>query len=139
MSANPATLWTPEEDARLRELHAQRNPTLSYTEIAAVIGRKRNSCIGRAHRLDLPDRSEMRNHGRRSAPIHRHGPVSTTRLFNAQHRQVAAVRTVLADGSAGCLWPSGDRPFTFCGCPVEKGLPYCAEHARLAYRPRRAA
>ena len=39
-------------------------------------------------------------------------------------------------GAQSCRWPIG-RPgaedFGFCGAPVE-GLPYCAGHARLAYR-----
>lgn len=141
--------WTPDEDAELRRLHAL-TPVLSYTQIAAHIGRKRNACIGRAHRLDLPDRSEMKNHGRPAAKSGpkpggtRRGPVSHARLFNAKIKREAVssgprlVRTVLADGSDGCLWPSGERPFVFCGCQVMKGLPYCEGHARLAYKPRTA-
>ncbi len=34
----------------------------------------------------------------------------------------------------GCRWPSGDGPFLFCDCPQFPGLPYCADHATLAYR-----
>lgn len=36
-----------------------------------------------------------------------------------------------------CRWPIGDprsQEFHFCGCGVHPGLPYCAEHARLAYQ-----
>ena len=145
MSANPATVWTPDEIAELTRLHAQR-PALSFTQIAAHLGRKRCACIGKAHRLKLPDRSEMRSHGRpRSAPIRRRGPVSPARLEAAARQREAyrprvetgTPRTVLLDASDGCLWPSGDRPFTFCGCQVKKGLPYCEPHAAIAYRPKR--
>jgi hypothetical protein len=155
MSANPATVWTTEEIAELTRLHAQREPALSYTEIGAKIGRKRNACIGKAHRLKLPDRSDMRSHGRpRAEPStlgikRRRGPVSPTRIIDVKRRageprkSVAAarsepqpVRTVLLNGSDGCRWPAGDHPFVFCGGTVERGQVYCGEHCRLAYRPK---
>jgi GcrA cell cycle regulator len=37
-----------------------------------------------------------------------------------------------------CRWPVGDpqsEGFFFCGGPASKGLPYCAPHCRVAYRP----
>ena len=40
-----------------------------------------------------------------------------------------------------CQWPighPGTREFRFCGDPIERGRPYCCDHARLAY-VRRAA
>lgn len=153
------TPWSAEEDTELRRLHALV-PALSYTQIAAHIGRKRNACIGRSHRLDLPDRSAFRSHNRlaggsaahKSGPKPggtRRGPVSPSRLFNAGLRQPPApglsaaksprlVRVVLADGSDGCRWPTGDNPFVFCAAVVDKDQVYCGEHCRLAYRPRRA-
>jgi GcrA cell cycle regulator len=36
-----------------------------------------------------------------------------------------------------CRWPVGDPrspDFRFCGCDVYEGLPYCLEHARVAYQ-----
>lgn len=150
MTADPATLWTAEEVIELRRLHAL-TPVLSYTQIAAKIGRKRNACIGKAHRLELPDRSEMKNHGRpvkasTSVVKRRRGPVSPTRLVAAARQRIMAkrpgprpVRLVLADGSDGCRWPTGDHPFVFCAAEVMKGQAYCGEHCRLAYKPRRAA
>lgn len=151
MSANPATVWSAEEEAELRRLHALR-PALSYTEIGAKIGRKRNACIGKAHRLKLPDRSDMKNHGRpRAEPStlgikRRRGPVSPARLVaaarqkaNAVRPEPSPVRVVLADAQDGCRWPCGDHPFVFCAAEVERGQVYCGEHCRLAYRPRSAA
>ena len=38
-----------------------------------------------------------------------------------------------------CRWPIGDptvKSFGFCGNTPINGLPYCAAHARMAYRPR---
>jgi GcrA cell cycle regulator len=37
-----------------------------------------------------------------------------------------------------CRWPMGDpasENFGFCGCKPAGDLPYCPEHARMAYRP----
>lgn len=150
----PGSPWSTEEDTELRRLHALV-PALSYTQIAAHIGRKRNACIGRSHRLKLPDRSAFRSHGRPAAKSGpkpggtRRGPVSPNRLFNAKLRRDAPraphatksprlARVVLADGSDGCRWPTGDNPFVFCAAVVDKDQVYCGEHCRLAYRPRRA-
>ena len=35
----------------------------------------------------------------------------------------------------GCLWPSGDRPFTFCGAEKDPLAPYCEDHSRIASTP----
>ncbi len=49
-------------------------------------------------------------------------------------------------GDRHCRWPVGDPrspDFRFCGCSAHEGLPYCIDHARVAYqnigkRPSRA-
>jgi GcrA cell cycle regulator len=36
-----------------------------------------------------------------------------------------------------CRWPIGDprdATFRFCGCTIVSGLPYCSEHAKVAYQ-----
>jgi len=40
-------------------------------------------------------------------------------------------------GERHCRWPVGDPrspDFRFCGCPSHEGLPYCVDHARIAYQ-----
>ena len=40
-------------------------------------------------------------------------------------------------GERHCRWPVGDPrspDFRFCGCTAHDGLPYCADHARVAYQ-----
>lgn len=40
-------------------------------------------------------------------------------------------------GERQCRWPIGDPrspDFRFCGCPAHEGLPYCIDHARVAYQ-----
>ncbi len=45
--------------------------------------------------------------------------------------------SVTKAGERQCRWPVGDPrspDFRFCGCPAHQDLPYCADHARLAYQ-----
>lgn len=40
-------------------------------------------------------------------------------------------------GERHCRWPIGDPrspDFRFCGCETHDGLPYCLQHARIAYQ-----
>ena len=40
-------------------------------------------------------------------------------------------------GDRHCRWPVGDPrspDFRFCGCNAHEGLPYCVDHARVAYQ-----
>lgn len=40
-------------------------------------------------------------------------------------------------GERHCRWPIGDPrspEFRFCGCDTHEGLPYCVDHARIAYQ-----
>ena len=40
-------------------------------------------------------------------------------------------------GERHCRWPIGDPrspDFRFCGCSAHEGLPYCIDHARVAYQ-----
>ena len=40
-------------------------------------------------------------------------------------------------GDRHCRWPVGDPrspDFRFCGCTAHEGMPYCLDHARVAYQ-----
>lgn len=46
--------------------------------------------------------------------------------------------TILELGASMCRWPIGDptsAEFRFCGCRATGTLPYCQEHARVAFQP----
>ena len=46
--------------------------------------------------------------------------------------------TILELGATMCRWPLGDptsAEFRFCGCRATSGLPYCPDHARVAFQP----
>jgi GcrA cell cycle regulator len=52
--------------------------------------------------------------------------------------ETAGTATVLTLGAKMCKWPIGDptsEAFSFCGRRSNDGIPYCAEHSRLAYQP----
>ncbi|MER2520683.1 MAG: GcrA family cell cycle regulator [Bdellovibrionales bacterium] len=45
--------------------------------------------------------------------------------------------SVTKAGDRQCRWPVGDPrspDFRFCGCPAYESLPYCIDHARVAYQ-----
>lgn len=45
--------------------------------------------------------------------------------------------SVTKAGERHCRWPIGDPrspDFRFCGCEAHEGLPYCLDHARVAYQ-----
>ncbi len=46
--------------------------------------------------------------------------------------------TILELSGSMCRWPIGDptsAEFRFCGCRAVGALPYCQEHARVAFQP----
>lgn len=104
--------WTEERIERLRQMWGQG---MSASEIADSLGDvTRNAVIGKAHRLGLSGRP---------SPI---------------RRQPSRGATILALTERMCKWPVGDprnADFHFCGNPAHPGVPYCAEHAAVAYQP----
>ena len=108
-------MWTDERIERLCELWRQGK---SASEIAVLLGDvTRNAVIGKAHRLGLSGRP---------SPIKRR-PVLGATILSLTERM--------------CKWPVGDpkhQDFHFCGKPSHAGLPYCGEHAQVAYQPPKA-
>jgi hypothetical protein len=135
-------VWTPEMDARLRELHAEG---LKFRLIAAGINAEfettltRNSCIGRAHRLNLPVRAKptepvkksKRERGQYKARL---APIPPPVQLRQSPPLIPGRLTMLQLTRFTCRWPSGDRPpYTYCGDKIAGGGPFCREHAELAY------
>ena len=118
--------WSDETRvAKLRELWSQGK---TASEIGAILGVTRNAVIGKVHRLELSGRPSPIKHRRVEAPE----PRSNTSLGSA---------TILSLGDRSCKWPVGDPlspDFHFCGKCASPGMPYCTEHAALAYQPKRA-
>jgi GcrA cell cycle regulator len=142
--------WT---DERLELLKARFAAGLTCRQIAGEIGVSRNAVIGKLSRLNLsrekngdaprPARKEAAK-GRRAKSVPRlqyqmlrtlyAGPQpETDEPIPSEH-----CCSLLELSEQRCRWPistPGAADFCFCGNTPVEGLPYCAGHTRLAYRP----
>ena len=127
---------------------------LSCREIADDIGVSRNAVIGKLSRLNLTREKAAKPDARRERmPRTDRAARSVPRL---QYRLLQAVYgepqpaaddepihnahrcSLLELSEERCRWPistPGAADFCFCGNTPVEGLPYCAGHTRLAYRP----
>jgi GcrA cell cycle regulator len=150
MLANEPT-WTAE---RVELLKSRFEAGLSCREIANDIGVSRNAVIGKLSRLNL---TREQSGGRRRHPpkdaTKGHRPRTVPRVRNQMLRTLYAESQPAADdepihnghccsllelSDERCRWPistPGAEDFCFCGNTPLEGLPYCAGHTRLAYRP----
>ncbi|MGB5093831.1 MAG: GcrA family cell cycle regulator [Parvibaculum sp.] len=153
-------MWTDERVELLKKLWADG---LSASQVAKQLGGvTRNAVIGKVHRLGLSGRAtpsrpaRPRQNAPRTLVRSRPDPLTLqdagedapndmpviTRedRLESQTREFApALRaTVLTLTEHTCKWPIGDpgQPgFHFCGHSADSGVPYCPDHARLAYQP----
>ena len=150
MPANEPT-WTTE---RVELLKSRFEAGLTCREIAVDIGVSRNAVIGKLSRLNLtrvasgdeprPARKKAAK-GRclKTTPRLQYRmllalypepqPVAWGAPIPDQHRC-----SLLELSEEKCRWPistPGAADFCFCGNRPIEGLPYCAGHTRLAYRP----
>jgi GcrA cell cycle regulator len=152
--------WTDVVITQLRSLWDEGHST---AEIGRRLGVSKNAVVGKAHRLDLPDRPSPIQRGSppkpRPAPRPRPSlpplpslssapaPVTVTpALPHATERRPAAPSppSVRPFGTRviPCCWPIGHpgKPgFRFCEYGSVPGRPYCAEHCMLAYAHKRKA
>jgi GcrA cell cycle regulator len=149
--------WTDERVELLKKLWSDG---LSASRIAAQLGGiTRNAVIGKVHRLRLSGRGRSA-----SAAASRKASSSAhiVRIPRASIRGNTAlaqvydydtdvtpelIENIIPIGQRcslmelteqACHWPIGDpgtSDFIFCGGNAVAGLPYCAYHCRIAYRP----
>ncbi len=150
MLANEPT-WTAE---RVELLKSRFEAGLSCREIAGDIGVSRNAVIGKLSRLNLTrEESGDRRRPARKDAAKGHRPRSVPKLRSRMllalyaESQPAAGDEPIHNGNCcsllelseeRCRWPistPGAEDFCFCGNTPVEGLPYCAGHTRLAYRP----
>jgi GcrA cell cycle regulator len=137
--------WTTERVALLKN---RIDAGLSCGQIAHEIGVSRNAVIGKVSRLGL-SRFKSARAGQPETPK------TSRRRIVTQHRMLRALReepqlpfaempldsaqrrSLLELQQWHCRWPIGEpgsADFGFCGTKQVDGLPYCAAHARMAYR-----
>ena len=146
--------WSSE---RIEELKRCFQAGLSSSQIAREIGVTRNAVIGKMNRLGLSrprDAIAKQLEQKRATKLARTKrprlPIFTQRAmltaaFSAPPGvgETIAIHegrgcTLLELGHGKCRWPidgPGGEDVFFCGNEPVPGLPYCAGHARLAYRP----
>ncbi len=150
MSASPPS-WTPD---RIEELRKLFEAGLTCSQIAREIDATRNAVIGKLSRLglsrprDVLIRREPRPRTGSPRPATRQSQVRILRSLHAAMAAPAAPVVIdeITDqprcslhelGAENCRWPIGSPGadnFGFCGSAPVEGLPYCAGHARVAYR-----
>lgn len=140
--------WTDERVALLKKLWGEGK---TAAEIAKTLGGvTRNAVIGKAHRLKLSNRLSPIQQNKKPA----RQPVAANTSVPVEKKTASAKTTVSVTASAKpapvtdgkklndlgpreCRWPHGDpreENFGFCGDRVVAGLPYCLEHAKVAYQ-----
>jgi len=129
--------WTDERVELLTKLWGEGK---TAAEIAKELGGvTRNAVIGKAHRLKLSNRVSPIQQNKKPAPV----KSQPTAVVPERKIQKAAAQDnrqgiPLVDLKPNqCRWPFGDprdESFGFCGHANIAGLPYCAEHAKVAYQ-----
>ncbi len=141
--------WTEDRVDMLKNLWGDGH---TAAEIAKKLGGvTRNAVIGKAHRLKLSNRvSPIQNKKPANKNIARSKPSLEKMVKPASAPKGSSI---IAEKQASfipdnlyslmdlkprqCRWPSGDpreEGFGFCGDKTISGIPYCEEHAKLAYQ-----
>jgi GcrA cell cycle regulator len=142
MPSNAVRAWSPERDAALVQLWADRS--LSAAEIGRRLGVSKSSVLGRSHRLRLPARASPIRRGegpkvrqprpaRSTLPPEKMAPAPKPASPVPQPPEpVTAVERL----QGPCCWPighPGTQQFSFCGELSRPGKPYCEKHCQRAY------
>ena len=132
------TLWNEDRIGRLETLYRDG---YSFTLIAADIGMSRNATIGKARRLELPQRINLTKCKPREAPFvtpkrDRFGAVAMIpEPEPIPERDYRCTILELDDSSCRYpLWQSFHGERWYCGHPTARlceGRPYCDYHANL--------
>ncbi len=145
--------WSPERIAQLKHCF---NAGLTCSQIAREIGVTRNAVIGKMNRLGLSQprdrlavQTQRARRPARPRAQKRWSPYSVADQHKLLREAFPQARveeipihngrgcTLLELARGRCRWPVNDpgaENFCYCGNEASAGLPYCAGHARLAYR-----
>ena len=142
--------WTEDRVSLLKKLWGDGH---TAAEIAKKLGGvTRNAVIGKAHRLKLSGRvspiQQNKNPANKNSKVERKKPAEKVRRSAPAPKKATPARTEKQKpvSSANlykltdlkprmCRWPSGDpksADFGFCGAKTVAGIPYCAEHTKVA-------
>lgn len=139
--------WTDDRVDVLKKLWGDGH---TAAEIAKKLGGvTRNAVIGKAHRLKLSNRISPiqqnkkpanKNVARKKIIEKAPAPIAKSPAIVAEKQPVITsenLHSLMDLKPRMCRWPSGDpkeENFGFCGDETISGIPYCEEHAKLAYQ-----
>ena len=135
--------WTDNRVAVLKKLWGEGK---TAAEIASELGGvTRNAVIGKAHRLKLSNRNNTvqspKKVKKKAAVVRKPAPANANvapKKKTVLKSDLDRERIPLVDLAANqCKWPIGDpktEHFGFCGDRKVPGIPYCVEHAQVAYQ-----
>lgn len=133
--------WTDERVSLLKKLWGEGK---TAAEIATTLGGvTRNAVIGKAHRLKLSNRmSPIQTSKKPKAPANTSTPPAPPKRQRNKNIDIPKGKglSLLELKPSMCRWPSGDprdEDFGFCGEHSVESLPYCEEHAKVAYQAAR--
>lgn len=104
--------WTAEDELRLIELHKKGK---TARNIAIILGKNRNSIIGKRHRLGLKTLK-----------------IKPKKEVEMSYKTAEKAVPLLLVKSNECRWPLGEKNDFCCGEPTARSS-YCQNHADIAY------
>ena len=138
--------WTPEQIAILKEQYG-RGKTAS--EIGALIGKSRNSIIGKGYRLKLSTKTIKKNNNfKKVSQEQESGPQQKRKIYRSKFKSLLIDKNFEPENPKSleelndevCRWPIGhpsDGPsFYFCGRKSMKDFSYCKLHILYAFQTR---
>jgi len=124
--------WTPEDEAALAMLWNDTKKTAN--EIATIMGKSRNSVIGKARRMGLdarssPIKANPKTGKRKPKPVPRY----------RRRSEIVGKQVHFLDlGKNQCrfpMWGNDEAPsHIYCGCDTEGHSNYCPDHRALVIR-----
>lgn len=115
-------MWTTDDDALLSKCVSEG---MTAQKISELLGRTRNSVIGRAHRLDITFKSTK-------PPKEKKPPKKKKVIYTGDKSLVVSLLNLRHDQ---CRWPFETA---FCEEVRTPGMSYCPTHHKMSFRPGRA-
>ena len=137
--------WTPDQVIKLKELYGKGN---TAGQIAAIIGKTRNSIIGKGYMLKLSAKSIPKNNNFKQAPrLQENAEQPKRKTYKSKFKSILLDKNFEPENPKSleelhdeiCRWPIGhpnETDFYFCGRKSMKDFSYCKLHVLYAFQPK---
>ena len=128
--------WSDDRVAVLKKLWGEGK---TAAEIAKELGEgvTRNAVIGKAHRLKLSSRMSPIQQNTKKVKTVSDAATAPRRVMKKVPIYLGKEVKMEDLRDKMCRWPNGDPQtddFSFCGCKTMEAMPYCENHAAIAYQ-----